>query len=364
MKILKCSQKTNTTLLIIWIMNKLVIIGNGFDLAHGLPTKYEDFMLWVLRNGYIKFKEPYSNKVESVQTILSITRKSLTNDINTSIYDYIAIKELIDDFKRNGLKINCQQSFVEHLYEEVLIKNWVDIEKDYYEQLKMKQTDDDVENLNIAMDNIKEKLSYYLSKKIETPTKNRNITNHFKRLLHTDDSEFSSLMVLNFNYTNTVEKYVGKRQVNYIHGKLNDKKNPIIFGYGDETDKRYKEFEDLEKNEYLKHMKSFAYLQTPNYRKLFNFLDAGAFEIHIMGHSLGVSDRLLFTHIFEHENFNSVKIYYYEYLNKEQKVVENDFFEKTQNLSRYFRLDSKHKMRTKVVPFNESQPLTPFKLQN
>lgn len=25
-------------------MNRLVIVGNGFDLAHGLPTSYKDFI--------------------------------------------------------------------------------------------------------------------------------------------------------------------------------------------------------------------------------------------------------------------------------------------------------------------------------
>lgn len=27
-------------------MNRVVLIGNGFDLAHGLPTRYEDFINW------------------------------------------------------------------------------------------------------------------------------------------------------------------------------------------------------------------------------------------------------------------------------------------------------------------------------
>ena len=27
-------------------MNRLVLIGNGFDLAHGLKTSYEDFIYW------------------------------------------------------------------------------------------------------------------------------------------------------------------------------------------------------------------------------------------------------------------------------------------------------------------------------
>ena len=33
-------------------MNKLVIIGNGFDLAHGLPTRYEDFLLWEINDAF------------------------------------------------------------------------------------------------------------------------------------------------------------------------------------------------------------------------------------------------------------------------------------------------------------------------
>ena len=31
-------------------MNRLVLIGNGFDLAHGLKTRYEDFINWYNTN--------------------------------------------------------------------------------------------------------------------------------------------------------------------------------------------------------------------------------------------------------------------------------------------------------------------------
>lgn len=31
-------------------MNRLIIIGNGFDLAHGLRTNYNDFLDWVWYN--------------------------------------------------------------------------------------------------------------------------------------------------------------------------------------------------------------------------------------------------------------------------------------------------------------------------
>lgn len=32
----------------------ILLIGNGFDLAHGLPTKYADFIDWI--EGYYAFR--------------------------------------------------------------------------------------------------------------------------------------------------------------------------------------------------------------------------------------------------------------------------------------------------------------------
>ena len=31
-------------------MNRIVLIGNGFDLAHDLKTRYEDFIYWYWEN--------------------------------------------------------------------------------------------------------------------------------------------------------------------------------------------------------------------------------------------------------------------------------------------------------------------------
>jgi hypothetical protein len=36
----------------IWVMNRLIIIGNGFDLAHGMKTSYNDFMKWYVRTSF------------------------------------------------------------------------------------------------------------------------------------------------------------------------------------------------------------------------------------------------------------------------------------------------------------------------
>ena len=35
--------------------NKLVLIGNGFDLAHGLKTSYMDFMDWYICGAFQEY---------------------------------------------------------------------------------------------------------------------------------------------------------------------------------------------------------------------------------------------------------------------------------------------------------------------
>jgi hypothetical protein len=31
-------------------MNRLYLVGNGFDCAHGMPTRYSDFILWYIKS--------------------------------------------------------------------------------------------------------------------------------------------------------------------------------------------------------------------------------------------------------------------------------------------------------------------------
>ena len=65
------------------------------------------------------------------------------------------------------------------------------------------------------------------------------------------------------------------------------------------------------------------------------------FEVYIMGHSLGLSDRTMLNRIFEDDNCKEIKIFYHQ---KNEK--DDDFTEKTYEISRHFR--NKSKMR-KVI---------------
>ena len=133
--------------------------------------------------------------------------------------------------------------------------------------------------------------------------------------LHRDVLELINLyptetLLLNFNYTNTTLDYIdefNKINGNYedyniseihIHGELNNPENPIIFGFGDDVDKKYQEFEDLNDNRYLENFKSIAYLQTDNYKKLLEFIDSEEYQVFIFGHSCGISDRTMLNTIF------------------------------------------------------------------
>ena len=99
--------------------------------------------------------------------------------------------------------------------------------------------------------------------------------------------------------------------VNHIHGDLTNS-DGIIFGYGDELDDQYKYLKGLNNNEYLRFFKSTRYLEADNYRKMLSFIESAPFQVLIMGHSCGNSDRTLLNTLFEHNNCVSIKPYYYQ----------------------------------------------------
>jgi hypothetical protein len=155
---------------------------------------------------------------------------------------------------------------------------------------------------------------------------NRYMTEHFSGL------EPEHTMLLCFNYTATAKMYeqYGSLILNYIHGELEHPEH-IIFGYGDELDKDYQDILDKQDNELLKNVKSVKYLETRNYHKMLDFLMAAPFQVLIMGHSCGNSDRTLLNTVFEHENCVSIKPFYHKWADGT-----DNYLELVQNISRNF----------------------------
>ena len=151
------------------------------------------------------------------------------------------------------------------------------------------------------------------------------------------------ILFVNFNYTNTVDFYL-RRNVSsqiHIHGDLEKPEN-IIFGYGDEMDKNFTQLQNLNDNECLQKIKSIKYLESDNYRNVLGFINYAPYQIYIMGHSCGNSDRTLLNTLFEHKNCISIKPYFYQ----KADGIDN-YLDIVQNISRNFT-DMKL-MRDRVV---------------
>lgn len=368
-------------------MNKLFIIGNGFDLAHGLKTSYKDFLLWYVK----KCVDTLWDKPDYQDEMIRIKRRDgYQYSIPGQSIDADAFDSVIEIFSYLDGNDSYWDYDIPSPFFEVILKSekadWVNIENIYYQFLsgliKEKQSQKSKEAiliLNSNMDFIRDKLIEYLKEnccefqfnlahnkyqkilgKVDSYDENTN--DGGKEAIKTGLKESNSLFV-NFNYTPLVEKYFNSLdkqgspfELIQIHGSI-EKPNSIVFGFGDELDDVYLEMERQNNNDYFKHIKSFKYFQDENYQNLMSFVEAEPFEVIVLGHSLGLSDRTMLSQIFEHKNLEKVQLYYYD--NNEGN---NDFTEKTQEISRHF--SDKGRMRLKVVPFTRSRPMPQLNITN
>lgn len=352
-------------------MNDLYLIGNGFDLAHGLKTSYNDFLLWYLHES-VSTTNPGNSYDDE---LISFHRR-----YNNPIQKHISVLKLKAELAELSISINCKHRFFKNLVDNYQRNKWVDIELEYYlalvslykrmekaDVLRSEQIDKELISLNQCFDSIKKKLNEYLKTLIiSSKQENLQIESILLEGTGAEGKEQGEKLFVNFNYTKTLELYTQKNfptinNLINIHGELINPSNPIIFGYGDEMDPHYEKIENLNNNEFLRNIKSFGYFRTDNYQRILRFIEGkyNPFIVKILGHSCGLSDRILLNTIFEHPNCKAIKIYYYQ-----KSETENDYFEKTQEISRHFKASGKGDMRNKIVPFSQSVPLLPFVTKN
>lgn len=354
-------------------MNHVVLIGNGFDLAHKLQTSYMHFLTWYLKSVAEKVEENqfYEDDIlkvfvdSNLHVFTQVFRKGQLSNSPKTIFEAL---------KTKNYEIQFKSHFIGELFSKLNDFNWVDIEYQYFSWIKRlyiaqssnKNSKDNFDKklqvLNKSYTEIINQLEKYLST-IDVnneATTNSDIHSHFAKIKEPSNTlQGENTLIINFNYTNTVNKYFDSNdnvQFIQIHGALKEEANPIIFGYGDEADNYYDDIEKLNDNEYLKFMKSFGYAKTTNYQDIVKFLNRSNYEVHIMGHSCGLSDRLLLKRIFEHTCCCKINIYYYE-----PNENQSDYINKYMDISRHFSIDKKEIMRERIVPKNQSLPLVKYK---
>lgn len=174
-------------------MAKLYILGNGFDLAHGLKTKYSDFGDWLLKKNFeayilINFYSiigVYSEKLEG-------NWGNIENALNLN-YEEL---EKINDFFSKGslLSISHQTYFMMSSIFDQIIRVFKDDFREWVEEIE--------KQINNKKSEIKKIFNF------------------------SKDDKFIS-----FNYTSTLQTVyeIADANIRQIHGKISSREN-IIFG--------------------------------------------------------------------------------------------------------------------------------------
>lgn len=126
-------------------MNRLIIIGNGFDLAHGIKTNYHDFILHYLKNCLIKCSESGSYNIHSPNferiggyfkdDLIEIKLKLKYNNVKyiDTIKAFQTISDLIDFCKTYEFNIKHSFELLQNTIKDYCNLNWVDLEDKYFD---------------------------------------------------------------------------------------------------------------------------------------------------------------------------------------------------------------------------------------
>lgn len=271
---------------------KILILGNGFDLAHGLPTRYSDFLDFATRalaiysfNGtsqrYLMHQlDTWDTKSDSAKNTLSEMLKDLfekrseeknpTNDLLGTYTQQVHVNDRLDMFNEY-LKDNIWYLYISKLYDDSQMRgeNWIDFESEIsyiIQMLDEKHTSliqsfyELYNKLDHIHDNSMEKFNlFYLV--YNNYTDNRPTIRQLRAQLYGDlekmiwafeiyltdfvekispplgsIDEIEKLnpdYVISFNYTKTYEK-IYKGQVCHIHGVCevgrDKEKNNMVLG--------------------------------------------------------------------------------------------------------------------------------------
>lgn len=197
----------------------LFIIGNGFDMAHGLKTSYEGF------HTYLQNKYP-----EADGDIFTMPETSTMPDGGEVINDDDAISFLMRIISlTEGDEWNDVESTLGHLdfsecFAGIQYERDSDGDIDFYKKVYINQ--DISLNLMLPTTKVSEYFSDWIDT-IEIPDRESK-KDDFARLINADEDLF-----LTFNYTQTLEHIYAAKKVCYIHGEQGKE---ILFGHGNDTD--------------------------------------------------------------------------------------------------------------------------------
>lgn len=357
-------------------MTDLLIVGNGFDLYHGLPTRYTDFLKFI---GYWSiFWDNYNGEAKAqVCTPFRVKLSEQNEIIEESMRDFASHQGYYKYEHLEFINSHIDNLWIQYFLKKQLSSvNWIDFEGEIYNVLKLveeyysefipemrKRNDAPIKYIpgdmstviNIFKKNCPEEYIDFTQGIISrSDTEKDKLKNNKEMLLSTmkrelDDlikcldyylldfvsnikveqyseqiKELSYINLLNFNYTYTYASVYGKnslREHHRIHGDCLEE--DMVLGIPDESfpstlDYIYfqKYFQRIQKRtgNYYK-----SWITEPNARE--KSLEDVPINVFIMGHSLADSDKGILKEIFMNDFVCKITIFYHSQLAYEQQVI-------------------------------------------
>lgn len=174
-------------------MNRIIVIGNGFDKAHGLATGYRDFIdsYWtrVFNHIFEPYKRwnaehfgvigdpiPYEDEFISFkifqhiefQEAVKIPASRSCDDVYINVLEFV---DYLNNSQSNGpVCLTFKNRFFEHISSQCSLNSWLDIENEYYGKLKALLAEhnavarhEKVQELNRDFNAVKKRLESYLT---------------------------------------------------------------------------------------------------------------------------------------------------------------------------------------------------------
>lgn len=313
------------------MVENILILGNGFDLAMGRQTSYEDFLSFLnslsspkksdfdteIINGLIQEKkiekDDYFSKISKNLFLKYINEnKSKLGEKWSSIELVISnIAEAIAFFKEHGRNANFENES-NYTALRYIYKNLNDFVPRFPQLLAIigsqKVMDKCNEEFIKALEELTDYLEFYLTylDKLDFGSE--------QRIVEQDSSldaieGLENAKVLTFNYTDTANRLFGISEENthFIHGRIDfarEKKsiNTMVFGIEDKEDKTKNINPDL--ISYQKFYQRIIKETGSDYRKFFeNPKDSGKsvddMNIVVFGHSVDPLDKEIFKKCFD-----------------------------------------------------------------
>ena len=333
----------------------ILVVGNGFDLAHGFPTKYWDFMMFIK-----SFKEMEHLPKDKLLKLPEFKR------LNFDVQNYLTKDEVFNKDNRSDIvkelsELISNNVWIEYFDDKIQSyenKGWIDFESeisdvvkalDYYIEWRRHDLKTSGTNFD-KWDKIKNELIYNFLKCLKNTTKlevgkinfNYFYGDNLKEIIDELNNDLNRLIrcleiyigdvvekvyeckaikqiedlsidkLISFNYTNTYKNLYepngNEVEYDYLHGKAevdrDIKENNMVLGIdeylkGEDRNNKLelvefkKYFQRIYKKTGCKHKEWLESVSKPQKSQGDRLLKEGVFSnnIYIYGHSLDVTDK-------------------------------------------------------------------------